>query len=98
VFPVRYELNFYIVFRRNSVFKGLSKHKRKSVRMYIYAFMVYVTTLVSSPYNVTSNDCMIVDYECERMGKEAIRPNFRCNSGIGTGGRSEDNHEESKSA
>jgi hypothetical protein len=23
VFPVRYELNFYIVFRRNSVFKGL---------------------------------------------------------------------------
>jgi hypothetical protein len=25
VFPVRYELNFYIVFRRNSVFKGLWK-------------------------------------------------------------------------
>jgi hypothetical protein len=23
MFPVRYELNFYIVFRRNSVFKGL---------------------------------------------------------------------------
>jgi hypothetical protein len=24
VFPVRYELNFYIVFGRNSVFKGLT--------------------------------------------------------------------------
>jgi hypothetical protein len=24
VFPVRYELDFYILFRRNSVFKGLS--------------------------------------------------------------------------
>jgi hypothetical protein len=23
MFPVRYELNFYILFRRNSVFKGL---------------------------------------------------------------------------
>jgi hypothetical protein len=23
VFPVRYELKFYIIFRRNSVFKGL---------------------------------------------------------------------------
>jgi hypothetical protein len=25
VFPVRYELNLYMLFRRNSVFKGLSK-------------------------------------------------------------------------
>jgi hypothetical protein len=25
VFPVRYELDFYILFRRNSVFKGLKK-------------------------------------------------------------------------
>jgi hypothetical protein len=25
VFPVRYELNSYILFRRNSVFKGLKK-------------------------------------------------------------------------
>jgi hypothetical protein len=25
VFPVRYELNSYILFRRNSVFKGLSR-------------------------------------------------------------------------
>jgi hypothetical protein len=24
VFPVRYELKFYIIFRRNSVFKGLN--------------------------------------------------------------------------
>jgi hypothetical protein len=26
VFPVRYELNLYILFRRNSVFKGLIEH------------------------------------------------------------------------
>jgi hypothetical protein len=26
VFPVRYELNLHIVFRRNSVFKGLRRH------------------------------------------------------------------------
>jgi hypothetical protein len=25
MFPVRYELNSYILFRRNSVFKGLTK-------------------------------------------------------------------------
>jgi hypothetical protein len=30
VFPVRYELNSYILFRRNSVFKGLSKHGLRS--------------------------------------------------------------------
>jgi hypothetical protein len=26
VFPVRYEVDFYIICRRNSVFKGLIKH------------------------------------------------------------------------
>jgi hypothetical protein len=29
VFPVRYELDFYILFRRNSVFKGLTACKVK---------------------------------------------------------------------
>jgi hypothetical protein len=28
VFPVRYELNLYILFKRNSVFKGLALGKR----------------------------------------------------------------------
>jgi hypothetical protein len=32
VFPVRYELNSYILFRRNSVFKGLIK--RKAMKTY----------------------------------------------------------------
>jgi hypothetical protein len=31
VFPVRYELNFYILFRRNSVFKGLLAYKLTSL-------------------------------------------------------------------
>jgi hypothetical protein len=31
VFPVRYELNSYILFRRNSVFKGLIKVKTAMV-------------------------------------------------------------------
>jgi hypothetical protein len=32
VFPVRYELNSYISFRRNSVFKGLSISRQKYTR------------------------------------------------------------------
>jgi hypothetical protein len=32
VFPVRYELQFYIAFRRNSVFKGLNGRLAQTVK------------------------------------------------------------------
>jgi hypothetical protein len=39
VFPVRYELSFYILFRRHSVFKGLNdKFKLTTYEQYIYVY------------------------------------------------------------
>jgi hypothetical protein len=36
VFPVRYEPHFYIAFRRNSVFKGLSSTIRWEIAYLVY--------------------------------------------------------------
>jgi hypothetical protein len=62
----------------------------------LYLYMVYVMTLVSSSYNMAPNDCMIVNYEFERMWTEAVWPHLNYNSGIDLWGESEDNHEQSK--
>jgi hypothetical protein len=51
----------------------------------MYVCMVYVTTLISSSYNMASNNCMIVDYEFEGIWKEAVWPHLRCNFGFGPG-------------
>jgi hypothetical protein len=42
VFPVRYELNFYILFRRNSVFKGLRRPWDDAVEIYLEVLRLHL--------------------------------------------------------
>jgi hypothetical protein len=49
VFPVRYELNLYILFRRNSVFKGLIRHQSN------FTFLPYLYPLWFKSFSLIFN-------------------------------------------
>jgi hypothetical protein len=56
MFPVRYELNFYILFRRNSAFKvlnNLSCHPLRTVTLWlIIIFKYFYSVLIALLLNV----------------------------------------------
>jgi hypothetical protein len=55
VFPVRYELNFYIVVRRNSVFKGLiSSRENVIIVQEMLPMQFYLGMLLIRVYKVLS--------------------------------------------
>jgi hypothetical protein len=58
VFPVRYILNFYILFRRNSVFKGLKVDtlKAKAASSSKTLINIYQTTQCHNPED--NNMCL----------------------------------------
>jgi hypothetical protein len=71
VFPVRYELNFYIVFRRNSVLKGLISlitshittswspklpHQLVFPTKILYAFITAATTAICDGYQMSRSN------------------------------------------
>jgi hypothetical protein len=45
VFPVRYELNLYMLFRRNSVFKGLTITFSKKIVVMSTAYVAHDSTI-----------------------------------------------------
>jgi hypothetical protein len=78
VFPVRYELNSYILFRRNSVFKGLMtcKYKNSDVGVTGINFLAIVKLeinmmpLLNSPSGYVVNCFSMVP--SEHLRKETI--------------------------
>jgi hypothetical protein len=56
MFPVRCGLSLYILFRRNSVFKGLN------TKMYLSLFFYVVFAFITGIYPSASNPCYTVFY------------------------------------